>query len=440
MARARVVFLSIVLFAALAGAFVWLARTGNFGPIVQEVTLTNGVTLRLVSVQCGTRHRNPFDTPWQQLASLVPDAVARRLKLPPANPILRSGTNKVLTAWITVSPSVPSPSPGQPAFGLLMGDDEGNFAGDAGFMTLNGKTGDGRFYEGHRFAIFPRRSPTLRLRVYADPWNQGNLLHEFRIPNRFRSKAPPWTHPPAPATAANGDLQAMLESFLIVTNASSVNGYRDRSRSVHLEFSVRQGGAPTTNWVAYHVQRVADATGNEGDGNSWNHGWEGERTYNRFSQWPLPAGEPWQMQVEFCQTAGFPESEIWHVGKVPIQDDAAPAPEVRTHMLHGERITLVRLGTPQWGRNRSDSPKRDVVLQLKAGGKPDLRRWHLTVVRAVASTGEAFASGTWSGSDDDREFTFNVSTNAGSMDFWIAYAPSRILEFTAEPTLSGSNR
>jgi hypothetical protein len=42
----------------------------------------------------------------------------------------------------------------------------------------------------------------------------------------------------------------------------------------------------------------------------------------------------------------------------------------------------------------------------------------------------------WTGSDGGRAFRFEVSTNATYIDVWIAYAPARVMEFTAQPTLN----
>jgi len=228
-----------------------------------------------------------------------------------------------------------------------------------------------------------------------------------------------------------------LESFTVTPEVRSPSNDLGE-RKTRLEFTLRQAGEPTTNWVAYHVDSASDATGNLGDGNNWNHGWAKDRAYVEYSHWPLPAGEPWKVGVEFCQRSGFPTNEVWEVRKVPLLKPGETLPSL-THELHGKTLTVVRLGNPKWGGSDWGGGNRQVTLDLKVDGKPDDRRWHMTIVKALDSTGRDATANSWGGSDDERDFTFNVSTNAVSMDFWIAYAPSRKIEFIAQPSVTSKS-
>ncbi len=427
----------MLLLIPLVGVLVWFSRGGTLGFPVQEVRLTNGMVLRLISVQYGNYHVDPFTPPWKQWMTRIPVGWPKRLGLKLA-PNLRNGpTNDSLSVWLTAT-KVTSAA-GQPSFGVLIGDDHDDFAGSNGSL-LAGKTLDSTHYEGHQLNIFPRRSPELRLRVYDSPWGGGKLLHEFRIPNPALippGQVAPWIAQPSPAISSDGDLEARLESFTL-TPESNPSGADPAHRKTRLEFTLRQGGHPTTNWVAYHVDSASDATGNLGDGNNWNHGWANDRTNVEFSRWPLPASEPWKLGVEFCQRSGFPTNEVWEVRGVPIQKPGETR-SLPTHKLHGKTLTMIRLGDPKWGGHNSGSD-RQVSLELKVDGKPDDRRWHMTIVKAVDSTGRDVTANSWGGSDDERDFTFTVSTNVVSMDFWIAYAPRRMIEFIAQPTSSSRDR
>ena len=422
---------AVLLLIPLIGVILWLRRGGTLGSPVQEARLTNGMVLRLISVQHGRYHVDPLTPPWKQWMTRIPAAWSKRLGLPLPSNLITGPKNDSLSVWLTAT-KVTSAG-GQSAFGVLIGDDHDDFAGSNGSL-LAGKTPDNTHLEGHLLNIFPRRSPELRLRVYDSPWGGGKLLHEFRIPNPARippGKVAPWIAQASPAISSDGDLEARLESFTLTpeTNQSGADPTRRKTR---LEFTLRQGGQPTTNWVAYHVDSVSDATGNLGDGNNWNHGWANDRTHVEFSRWPLPAGEPWKLGVEFCQQSGFPTNEVWEVRSVPIQKPGETR-SLPTHKLHGKTLTMIRLGDPKWGGHNSGSD-RQVSLELKVDGKPDDRRWHMTIVKALDSTGRDVTANSWGGSDDERDFTFNVSTNAVAMDFWIAYAPRRMIEFIAQPT------
>ncbi len=425
--------MAALLLVPLMGVLFWLSRPGTLGFPMQEARLTNGMVLRLISVQYGNYHVDPFTPPWKQWLTRIPPSWSRRLKLNlPAN--LGAGpTNQSLSVWLTVSKV--TTATGQQSFGVRVGNDQDDFAGSNGSLFPVGKTPDGIHYEGHRLGIFPRRSPELRLRIYDTPWGGGKLLHEFRIPNPALippGTLTPWVAQASPPTSSDGDLKARLESFTVTPEPRTPNP-DSAERKTRLEFTLQQGGQPTTNWVAYHVDSASDATGNLGDGNNWNHGWAKDRAFVEFSHWPLPAGEPWKLGVEFCQRSGFPTNEVWEVRNVPIQKPGETLP-LLTHELHGKPLTIVRLGPPKWGSSEYGDT-RQVTLDLKVNGKPDDRRWHLTIVQALDSTGRDVTANSWGGSDDQRDFTFQVSTNAVSMDFWIAYAPRRMIEFIAQPTL-----
>lgn len=419
---------------ACAGFVLWRSVNAPLGFAAQQVTLTNGTVLRLVSVQHGKTHLDPFSPPWKQWMSRLPEPWTRKLKLNlPAN-LNTSGSNSVLSVWLTSSKAAANPN--QQSFGVLIGDDSGNFAGSSsGFGFSNGKTPVVPHYEGHRMSVFPRRSPELRIRIYDSPWSRGNFLHEFRIRNPGvvpLDETPPLVAGPLPQPQSAGDLEATLTSLTVEPSdgwqPTDTNVYR-RAR---LEFTCRQAGQPTTNWVAYHVREATDATGNSTDGNNWNHGWSEDRTFVSFARWPLPESEPWKMKVEFCQRAGFPTNELWEARNIPILTNSAKFPAL-TNQLAGAPIVIERLGPPEHG-SYAHSDTHSIELEVMAGSKPDDRRWHLTIARAVDSTGREVTANSWSGSDDDRTFSFNVSTNATSLDVWIAYAPSRLLEFTAQPT------
>jgi hypothetical protein len=420
----------------VVGLVVWLNQPGVLRFPVQQTVLTNGTTLQLVSVQHGRFHYDPFTPPWQQWASRLPESWTRRLKLKLPPNLNVAGSNAVLSVWLTASKAPANIN--QPAYGIRVGDDDGNFAGDDGGLPFAaGKTPLIAHYEAHRVAIFPRRARELRIRIYDDPWSQDEFLHEFRIPNPDPTSTealPPLVAQPLPQSQASGDLEATLVHFDVQPSSEGSANPDPISRKARLEFTMRQAGQPTTNWVSYHVRKVSDATGNEGDGNNWDHGWDKDRAFVAFSRWPLPVGEPWRMEVEFCQQHGFASNELWEVRKIPIQT-AGTTLTPMTNQLHGTEVRITGLRPRYWDESAYGG-KRVIELKVTAVPPRDNRRWHLTIAKAIDSTGLDVTSNGWSGGDERREFSFQVATNATSIDVWIAYAPSRFMEFTAQPTLN----
>jgi hypothetical protein len=82
-----------------------------------------------------------------------------------------------------------------------------------------------------------------------------------------------------------------------------------------------------------------------------------------------------------------------------------------------------------------DNGRRGVYLDAGSGPPPDDRRWHLTIAKAIDSTGRDVTSNEWteSGFENNGQFNFSVSTNATSLDLWLAYVPARSMKFTAQP-------
>lgn len=421
--------LLLLLVVALAVGFVaWRQRHAVF---LRQSVAVKGGELTLESVQGGAMHVNPFGPPWHPWVARLPDSWLRRLKVVPSTSLGASGTNRILSCWIAYpSNFTVGPRGGTgPGLGVWILDDLGNES-EAFHGTLPmGGTRDGRAWEVHRVDIVPRRSEWLRVRVDDSPWF-GKKVAEFRVRNPLiDTTTPAFQGKPLPLTGSDGDLEARLERFVVLTNA--VGRPSQRGSAARLEFALRQQGAPTTNWVAYHVASVEDATGNRGDGNSWQHGWEGGRAFVEFAQTPLPHVEPWKVRVEFCQRTGFPDSALWRLRGIPVASSSVGHPR-QTNQLHGVPIRFLGV----WSDRRDPGPTDpvDVRLKVASGRPPDSRRWHLTLARAVDNLGKDVTANSWSGADDEREFQLKLSPGATSLDVDIAYEPSRMIDFVARPS------
>lgn len=400
----------------------------------REIKLSDGTSLRLVSAQYGVRHFDPFAPLWEQVFGQLPPRLLQMARLPASSVRPTGDTNPVLSCWLAVPR--PAAGPSQPQYGLLVGDDAGDFAHPDTARSWNRTTPDGRNIEGAFFPVFPRRSRELRVRLYDSPWGDGKFLHEVRIPNPAWASAsslpPPWPPAPLPVTASSGDLEATLESLEVLPETTH-RAPNDRvRRDGRLEFTMRQSGQPTTNWVAYQVRSLTDASGNRGEGNHWSHGWKDGRAFNQFALGVLPSGEPWQFEVEFCQRSGFAATDLWEV-RVPLDLPEGKMNPLRG-TLAGQPVTVVEAKRPFWDQGNS-GPTRVLEVVVEAPSKPDARRWHLTIARATDSTGRDATANHWHGTDERRTFSFQVSTNATWVDLAAAYVPSRTMTFRAEPTL-----
>lgn len=176
--------------------------------------------------------------------------------------------------------------------------------------------------------------------------------------------------------------------------------------------------------------RVADGIEGEADGA---HDCVNGRAFLLSQSWLLPLSEPWRMEVDFRQRHGFASNELWEVRNVPIPATTATM-QPMTHRMGGTdvRIHFLKHSVPE---ELGHLGRRGVFLEVETGSPPDERRWHLTIAKAIDSTGlDATASQGVEAEDNSLTlFTLNVSTNAASLDLWLAYAPARTMEFTAQP-------
>ncbi|MFM7099871.1 MAG: hypothetical protein ACKO3N_01710 [Verrucomicrobiota bacterium] len=418
-----------------AGLAIVLQRSLPRAFTTQKVQLPDGTVLQLVSAQYGTRHMDPLAPLWEQLLGQLPPRLVQLTRLPLRSVRTPGATNPVLSCWLATPR--PATGPIQPLFGLMVGDDHGDFAMADVASSWTRSTPDGRNIEGSFFPVFPRRARELRLRLYDQPWGDGKLLHEFRIPNPVVALAaplpPPWPPAPPPVTASHGDLEATLQSLEVLPETTHRPPNDRVRRDGRVEFTLRQSGQPTTNWVAYHVVSLSDASGNQGDGNAWTHGWNDGRAYNQFSSGALPSGEPWDLEVEFCQRSGFRTEQLWEA-RVPLGTAEGKLDPMPRGTLAGQPVAVVEAKRPSWDRDNS-RPTRVLEMVVEASGKPDARRWHLTIARAADSTGRDITANQWHGTDERRTFSFQVSTNATWVDLAITYVPGRPMTFRAEPTL-----
>lgn len=403
----------------------WHARPAPFVP--QFIPLDGGGELTLVSVQSRRVPVNPFEPEWKQWIGRLPFGWARRLHLPlPTVPDPGLGrTNTFLTCWLIVPNAAAAMGPG-PRLAIWMEDAAGRMTYmDRAAPALKGMLPDGRRWEMRRFDVVPRRSEWLRIGVDDGRYNDPRRLGEFRVRNPlFDPLTPPLNPIPLPQTVREDDLAFTLDRAVIETHVGSTR----------LDFTVRESGRLSGNWVGHRVTQASDATGNLSEGEYWD--WNPDATAGRShitsAQIPLPAGEPWRMQVEFRQRAGFASDEIWRLHGVP-DSISTGGDQARQTRLHGVRVGVKQVSLNRQPEVGSDPGNHDPVrgvLKLEADRAPDSNPWHLTILRAVDDRGHEVKLRDWGESGLAREILFELSPGAESMDLDIAFAPGRLVWFT----------
>jgi hypothetical protein len=184
---------------------------------------------------------------------------------------------------------------------------------------------------------------------------------------------------------------------------------------------VTRGDEVLTNWNAYHVQEIVDATGNWADGNEYVSLIRDGETMNQFKQPPLPAGEAWRMTVEFARASGFSTDELHTVTGISVP----PAGQGRV-MTNALGTNLLKVS---WDRRRAE----DNPLRFRATAYAVPSDHTLTLVRATDNLGGALSFKSAGGDGGVAFGELNLATNATSVELLFAFHRSRLITFQVKP-------
>ena len=313
--------------------------------------LPDGSALTLLEVKVGAEHYAPVASFGQRLATRLPIRWHKHLKIsPPPRTYCEYSSSNYLSVWLLAEKSN---STAPPQFDLLLGDEDGSFTCNAEHhgRVVSLPLGPGRWLVGLPVAAWPRRAEYINVQVYPHwgdpmffPTHREKRLGEFRVKNPARDqRIPAWPGQPWPVTVRDGDIDFTLTSLWL--GLGSFSGFKDhrlwvakepKERSTRVTFRVTCGGEVLTNWVAHHVRRIEDATGNWSDGNSFNSAIQNGETFNQFGRPPLPAREAWRMMVEFSRVSGFETGELYTVHGVAVPPEGAGG--TQTHALGPHQI------------------------------------------------------------------------------------------------------
>ncbi len=419
-------------------------------PYLAQQTLPDGKVLTLVGMTVGHRHVSPLAPLPHRIGARLPASWRKRLKIQtPPTPYADVSSN-YLTVWVTV----PGKSDGTaPQLQLLMSDDGDNFSvpNNSYSRPVSFPLGSNMWLQGLPMISWPRRAETLRIllypehtdpflmRVYPDPSTvPAKRLAEFRVKNPERDrKTRPWPAAPWPVAVKEGDLEFTLTSLWLGVDRPrddwTLRPLREpMQRTTRATFRVTKGGKLQTNWNAYHVREIRDATGNWSHGDSFNSTIREGETMNQFGQLPPPADDTWRMTVEFSRVSGFSADEL-HTVKGLIMPKEGQWGSSVTNTVGQQRLIV------QWEQPWLDKSP----YQIRARFEPEPRgpalalirsaRHRLTLVRATDDRGRAVAFKNHGGGSSSTHEILKLEPDATSVDFVFAHHQSRLVTFEAKP-------
>jgi hypothetical protein len=408
-------------------------------PYLAQHTLPDGKSITLVDMTVGNRHVSPLAPLPDRLGARLPASWRKRLKIQtPPMPSAEVSSN-YLTVWVTV----PAKSDGTaPSSGLVVADDRDNFSGnnDSYSRPVSVPLASNMWLQGLPMVSWPRRADTLRIQLYPDDSSYPRkMVAEFRVKNPGRDrKTRPWPVAPWPVTVKDGDLEFTLTSLWLGLAWQGrdwkLQPQRDPlQRATRATFRVTKGGEVQTNWNAYHVREIRDATGNWSHGNGFSSTIREGETMNQFNQLPVPADEPWRMTVEFSRVSGFAADELHIIKGLAMPKDGEYGRGV-TNVIGKQRL-IVYWEQPwldkspyQIGARIEPEPRGSALALIRTN-----LTYKVTLARVTDDRGRDVTIKNHGGGPSSSHDILNLSPDATSVDLVIAYHRTRLIMFQAKP-------
>ena len=406
-----------VLVLAIAAGVWWLLRP-------QTITLSDGSTLKLITVSYGKQHKIPN---------------IKMLRGPRGGTVFRD-TNDTLVLWIEQKQK----GNDWPNYQFYAYDKAGTAcASDWGRSSW--QINRGAELVAVRFSAFPRRGGKIYLRI--QEWNRQTgrqtVKNAFVISNPARGPFPTWFPDSLPDMQSDGDLDVTLNKLVFGVKApwQRNNSAPDdaMNKGMQVAFDVQQNGHTVTNWQPVQIE-TSDATGNHANGyvNTTSQGGEPETLY----QWGLWPDEPaWKVRVEMSRTSGFTDDELWTVQNIPVEDGKMQnfwnddyggnqsKPAFAETTLNGAHLKIFSV------KHFTDQPQGSqmqgaVQIQLD---KP-LDGMRMTLLKVTDDQGHDIQSWNWGWGGNVYSFGFRELGSTKTVSFTIALHKSRFVEFMAKPT------
>lgn len=277
------------------------------------------------------------------------------------------------------------------------------------------------------FPNFPRRSETLRLRLYdRDERNVLTQAVEIAFSNPTPQRFPKWTGTPLPVTKENAGVEFVLTNVRPVSNALW-----------RLEFLVRTNGQPDFSW------RVGEVTASSASGNLLS-------TISNLASLPAtnlvfnlrgalwPEEPVWRFAAEFCRATDFQPDELWIASDIAVPSRGAPFQITTNVGSHRARVIVFKLeSVPQTVPYHPGGLRRNanIHLRFKSGQE------RLFLVKVTDDQGRAVKTELgFVTSDGLHDFGLLIPRDAKSLNFTFAIRKSRMVEFNVStPSLLPTN-
>jgi hypothetical protein len=356
----------------------------------QIVTTKDGVQYRFAGVTYGTNHiQGPM---MARLVNQLPKPLAtfarNRLGTRLGAVGLLPTEQASLVVWfqeITTSVRRVSIAGGTPArptilmgFSGMLVDQQAVEAGVAAapysaMPAYSGKPFIGYWY-GLPFPVVPKRSRTLRCRLYTNDGRQtGPLLGEVSFPNPLYGRFSQWQPEPLPITKQSGDLKVRLNAL-----RPGFNGF-----GVDFDVDYHQTDATNEIWSLL-VAELSDATGNHIHVNSELNslkfyeprGWKS--LLGRL--WPDEAA--WRLKLGFKRRSGYAPEELVTFTGVPLLRPEATNTLLLTNRVGPIQVVLEETRSQQQYGGHPNTHEFRVALPDKLDG------WPANFVKLTTNTGE----------------------------------------------------
>ncbi len=320
----------IVLAVGLALAFAAVFAVIRARPaMARTLRLRDGSVLHLNLVTFGTSHSPDNRPKWvTQWGRFMPASLEDALGYVSGSCTMSHGNNTNLMVWTTISRgNPPNWVMGFPAIEMELDDGHGNVVtGNQGSSC--GTTGAKTIF-GTVFENFPRRDPTLTLRVR----DAVGTLGEFVIANPAKGPFAEWKPQPLPQRVTNGDIMFRLESVA----RRELTNWTPPSIQYVPTITAMKAGVADPAWVLDSVF-YADATGNTG----WNRVCETESAWKLTTTWFRNPESP------------HADDELIRLPSVPVPAPGQRVPYATTGIVHGVEFRIEGIAaaaTYTWSNN-----------------------------------------------------------------------------------------
>ena len=217
------------------------------------------------------------------------------------------------------------------------------------------------------------------------------------------------------------------------------------NKCVQITFDIQQKGQSVTNWHPVRVE-TSDAAGNHVTG--WiNQNFQNGQAAEYFYQPGLWPDEPaWKLRLEFSQTSGFSDDEVWTITNVPVQPgsqqdamiDWGNSSKTKTAFaettVNGIHLKLFpAIQYPEQNQGAGQGGGQSMSFSLKADPDPESEGMRVTVFKASDDQGRVLQNQGASWGGGNYQYQYSNVRNVKALNLTLVLHKSRFVEFTVKP-------